>query len=207
VITAKLPRAAANDIYQLKPAKRRAAAVGCLAQKETTSAPMNITNTINGMVGTMSRLGRVALPSFRIAVGNIIGSNIFNILAGLGLTALIAPGGVQVSQAALRFDIPVMIASALACLPIFYIGHRISRWEGGAVFRLLHRLYDLFDSHRNATSPGLAVSHRDALVCDSVDGRDNNDLRLPHGASQQSASDISARRACVVAAPLKYHRQ
>jgi len=88
-----------------------------------TSLPELATSLIAGLRGARE-----------IAVGNIIGSNIFNLLAGLGLIALVAPGGVQVSQAALRFDIPVMIAAATACLPIFYIGHRISRWEGGLFF-------------------------------------------------------------------------
>lgn len=65
-----------------------------------------------------------------IAVGNLIGSNIFNILSVMGLTALLAPEGVAVARAALYFDIPVMIITAVACLPIFFVGHRISRWEG-----------------------------------------------------------------------------
>jgi cation:H+ antiporter len=65
-----------------------------------------------------------------IAVGNAIGSNIFNILAVLGITALAAPQGVAVSPAALHFDIPVMIAVAVACLPVFFTGARIDRWEG-----------------------------------------------------------------------------
>jgi len=65
-----------------------------------------------------------------IAVGNIIGSNIFNILAVLGVAAVLAPNGITVAQAALRFDIPVMIAVAVACLPIFFTGSKISRWEG-----------------------------------------------------------------------------
>ncbi len=66
-----------------------------------------------------------------IAVGNAIGSNIFNILSVLGLTALVAPNGVAVSSAALNFDLPVMIAVAVACLPVFFTGYRIERWEGG----------------------------------------------------------------------------
>lgn len=66
-----------------------------------------------------------------IAVGNVVGSNIFNILGILGLTAVIAPSGVAVAPAALAFDIPVMIAVMLACLPIFFTEHRIARWEGG----------------------------------------------------------------------------
>lgn len=65
-----------------------------------------------------------------IAVGNIVGSNIFNILAVLGLSALFAPGGITVSSSALHFDIPVMIAVAVACLPIFFTGNVIARWEG-----------------------------------------------------------------------------
>ncbi len=71
-----------------------------------------------------------------IAVGNVVGSNIFNILAVLGLTAVTAPNGVAVSSAALAFDIPVMIAVSFACLPIFFTGHRITRWEGGLFFGL-----------------------------------------------------------------------
>lgn len=65
-----------------------------------------------------------------IAVGNIVGSNIFNILFVLGLSALVSPAGVPVAPAALSFDIPVMVAVALACLPIFSTGSLISRWEG-----------------------------------------------------------------------------
>lgn len=65
-----------------------------------------------------------------IAVGNVVGSNIFNILAVLGLSAVFAPGGVNVSSSALHFDIPVMIAVAVACLPIFFTGNVIARWEG-----------------------------------------------------------------------------
>ncbi|MGI5863131.1 MAG: calcium/sodium antiporter [Myxococcales bacterium] len=68
-----------------------------------------------------------------IAVGNIVGSNIFNILAVLGFSATFAPDGIAVSPVALGFDIPVMIAVAVACLPIFFTGLRIERWEG-AVF-------------------------------------------------------------------------
>jgi len=65
-----------------------------------------------------------------IAVGNVIGSNLFSILAVLGLAALLVPGGVEVAPAALRFDLPVMLAVAVACLPIFFTGHLIARWRG-----------------------------------------------------------------------------
>jgi len=86
-------------------------------------------------VGTsLPELATSVLASARgardIAVGNAVGSNIFNILAVLGLTALVAPDGVRVAPSVLYFDLPVMIAVAIACLPIFFTGYSISRWEG-----------------------------------------------------------------------------
>lgn len=68
-----------------------------------------------------------------LAVGNVVGSNIFNILGVLGVAAVVSPTGIPVSPAAVNFDMPVMIATAVACLPIFFTGHSIQRWEG-AVF-------------------------------------------------------------------------
>lgn len=65
-----------------------------------------------------------------IAVGNAIGSNIFNLLSVLGITSLFAPDGINISAAVLAFDLPVMIAIAIACLPIFYTGNLVARWEG-----------------------------------------------------------------------------
>jgi len=65
-----------------------------------------------------------------IAIGNVVGSNIFNILSVLGLTAIAAPGGIRISQAAEAFDIPVVLAVAVLTLPIFFTGSRIERWEG-----------------------------------------------------------------------------
>jgi cation:H+ antiporter len=69
-----------------------------------------------------------------IAVGNIVGSNLFNILCVLGVTATVVPGGVPVSQAAREFDLPIMLAVAIACLPVFFTGGRIDRWEGALFF-------------------------------------------------------------------------
>ena len=65
-----------------------------------------------------------------IAVGNIIGSNIYNILAILGISAIVAPKGLPVADTLLWVDLPVMVAAAVACLPIFTTGHTIYRWEG-----------------------------------------------------------------------------
>jgi cation:H+ antiporter len=81
-----------------------------------------------------------------IAVGNVVGSNIFNILCVLGLSSIIAPSGIEVSAAALRFDIPVMIAVAVACLPVFFAGYLISRWNGIAflAFYIAYIVYLIF---------------------------------------------------------------
>lgn len=65
-----------------------------------------------------------------IAVGNVVGSCLFNLLAVLGLAAIVAPEGINVALSALRFDIPIMIAATIACLPIFLTGYAIARWEG-----------------------------------------------------------------------------
>jgi cation:H+ antiporter len=71
-----------------------------------------------------------------IAVGNVVGSNIFNVFGVLGASAALSPQGISVAPAALRFDIPVMIAACVACLPIFFRGNQIARWEGALL--LLH---------------------------------------------------------------------
>lgn len=63
-----------------------------------------------------------------IAVGNVVGSNIFNILCILGLTGIVAP--VNVPLSALHFDIPFMIVVVVVCLSIFFTGFSIERWEG-----------------------------------------------------------------------------
>ena len=57
--------------------------------------------------------------------------------------ALLSPSGVAVAPAALDFDIPVMLAVAVACLPIFCTGHLIARWEGWLFFGY-YAAYTLF---------------------------------------------------------------
>lgn len=97
-----------------------------------TSLPEVATSIVAGMRGERD-----------IAVGNAIGSCIFNILAVLGLTAMIAPGGIGVPSAAINFDIPFMIAVSVACLPIFFHGHSLERWEG-AVFLFHYVAYTTY---------------------------------------------------------------
>jgi len=65
-----------------------------------------------------------------IAVGNVVGSNTFNILGCLGLSGLAASGGIDVPPSVLNFDLWILVAVSLGCLPIFLSGHGIARWEG-----------------------------------------------------------------------------
>lgn len=88
-----------------------------------------------------------------IAVGNVVGSNIYNILLILGLAGLFTPSGLGVPSAVMRFDMLVMIGAAVACLPVFFTGNRISRWEG-LLFLGYYVVYTthliLFSSHHHA---------------------------------------------------------
>jgi cation:H+ antiporter len=65
-----------------------------------------------------------------IAIGNVIGSNIFNILGILGVSSLVAEPRLSVPASIVDFDLPVMIAVAVACLPLFFTGRELKRWEG-----------------------------------------------------------------------------
>ena len=76
-----------------------------------------------------------------IAVGNVVGSNTFNILGCLGVSGLVSGDlGLAMAPSLLAFDIWVMIAVALACLPVFLSGREIARWEG-AVFTAYYAAY------------------------------------------------------------------
>jgi cation:H+ antiporter len=65
-----------------------------------------------------------------MAVGNVIGSNIFNILGCLGLAGLVSGEGLTVAPAVLNFDLWVMVAVAVASLPVFIVGREIGRGKG-----------------------------------------------------------------------------
>lgn len=65
-----------------------------------------------------------------IAVGNVIGSNIYNILAVLGVSSCLAPNGLPFKEAALAFDLPFMVIATIICAPLFFSKYQISRLEG-----------------------------------------------------------------------------
>ncbi|MFK7768090.1 MAG: calcium/sodium antiporter [Mariniblastus sp.] len=77
-----------------------------------------------------------------MAIGNVVGSNIANLLLVGGTTAVISKN-IVVPAPAMEFDIPFMIVASLACLPILATGHKISRWEG-ALFLCCFILFTVF---------------------------------------------------------------
>ncbi len=106
--------------------------IGVVIVATGTSMPELVTSVVAGLRGNRD-----------IAVGNVVGSNIFNALivlgggavadgaAGGGGAAAAGLPGLTVEPAVLRFDMIVMVVVALGCLPIFFTGFRIDRWEGG----------------------------------------------------------------------------
>ncbi|MEX0820812.1 MAG: calcium/sodium antiporter [Rhodothermales bacterium] len=100
-----------------------------------TSLPEVVTSVIASLRGERD-----------IAVGNVVGSNLFNLMGVLGVAAALAPGGIDVAPAVITFDLPVMIAVAFACLPVFFTGGRISRWEGAVLlaYYVAYTLYLIF---------------------------------------------------------------
>jgi cation:H+ antiporter len=78
-----------------------------------------------------------------ISIGNLIGSNIFNILAILGITAMIHP--IEVSPSIINYDNYVLIAISALIFPLIYFGRKVSRGKG--VFLVLFYvvyIYSLF---------------------------------------------------------------
>ncbi|HOI54478.1 MAG TPA: calcium/sodium antiporter [Phycisphaerae bacterium] len=94
-----------------------------------------------------------------IAVGNIVGSNIFNLLAVLGGAAAVG-GRVEAAPAAAHFDLPVMVAAAMVCLPIFFTGGRICRWEGATLlaYYAAYTLYMFLAASGNHAVPALGAA-------------------------------------------------
>ncbi len=111
-----------------------------LVQSAVTFAGwLGISETVVGLTivaaGTsLPEVAAAVIASIRgqrdIAVGNVVGSNVFNILGVLGMSALVSGQGLPVPASVLSFDLPVMLAVAVACLPIFFTNWSIARWEG-----------------------------------------------------------------------------
>jgi cation:H+ antiporter len=106
--------------------------IGLTVVAAGTSMPEVATSVVAGLRGERD-----------IAVGNVIGSNIFNILAVIGISGVVTPGGIAISAGVLSIDLPIMVAVALLCLPIFLSHFSITRWEG-LLFLLYYLLYTTY---------------------------------------------------------------
>lgn len=95
-----------------------------------------------------------------IAVGNVMGSNLSNIMGVLGFASLCSGDGITVPASALRFDIPVMIAVAFVCLPVFFTRHMIARWEGA----VLLAYYFVYTGYLVLAATNVAVTRTFASV-------------------------------------------
>ena len=94
-----------------------------------------------------------------IAVGNVVGSNTFNILGCLGLSGLVSGDmGLVMAPSLLAFDIWVMLAVALACLPVFMTGREIARWEGAVFlgYYVAYVAYLIMASQQHAALPAFS---------------------------------------------------
>jgi len=86
---------------------------------------------------SLPELATSAVAAFRghrdIAVGNVVGSNVFNLTMVLGTTALVATRSLEIPRDAITFDLPTMVAAAALCWPLFLTGKTVARWEGGVL--------------------------------------------------------------------------
>ena len=96
-----------------------------------------ITDTVIGLtlvaIGTsLPELATTVMAALRrqadVALGNVIGSNMFNLLAIVGVASLVGP--IDVDQAFLRFDLWVMLAASLMLIPFVYMRRDITRIAG-----------------------------------------------------------------------------
>ncbi|MFK7917994.1 MAG: calcium/sodium antiporter [Ilumatobacter sp.] len=95
--------------------------VGLTVLAVGTSAPEIVTSIIAAVRGGSD-----------VAIGNAIGSNVFNLLFVLGLVSA-THSRLPVDDELIRLDLPVMLTAAAICLPFAITGAAITRWEGFAL--------------------------------------------------------------------------
>jgi cation:H+ antiporter len=87
-----------------------------------TSAPELVTTIVSTVRGERD-----------IAIGNLLGSSVYNILLILGATCLVPAQGLALPSSLVWIDIPVMVAATMVLVPVFFSGRRVHRAEGGAM--------------------------------------------------------------------------
>ncbi|MGE3780254.1 MAG: sodium:calcium antiporter, partial [Pirellulaceae bacterium] len=101
-----------------------------------------------------------------IAVGNVVGSNIFNILAVLGITSVISSNGVAAADVAVRFDIPIMTGVAVILAPIIFSKREVSRWEGVLFlgYYVAYTVYLILDANGSSQAGNFRVAMLGVVV-------------------------------------------
>ena len=99
---------------------------------------LTIVSAGTGMPELITSLVAAVKGRTDLAIGNVVGSNILNQLLVLGASAVAASGkgGLEVGALLIERDMPVMVITTLACLPIFWTKGLITRLEGGILLGL-----------------------------------------------------------------------
>lgn len=87
-----------------------------------TSAPELVTALVSTLRGDRD-----------IAVGNLIGSSVYNLTLILGVPVLVANGSGPIENYLLHIDLPLMVGVCLLCVPLYLTGRRLSRAEGACM--------------------------------------------------------------------------
>ena len=129
------------------------AVIGLTIVSAGTSMPELITSLVAALKGRTD-----------LAIGNVVGSSLLNQLLVLGSSALIAgKEGLIVENILITKDLPIMILTTLACMPIFWTNGRISRQEGG-ILVMLYFFY-LVDQVLPITLPSWQNYFRLIVIC------------------------------------------
>lgn len=129
------------------------AVIGLTIVSAGTSMPELITSLVAALKGRTD-----------LAIGNVVGSCLLNQLLVLGSCAVASGNsGLQIDELLINRDVPIMILTAIACLPIFWTNGRISRLEGGILVGLY--MFYIFDQVLPHTLPSIQDEFRLLVVC------------------------------------------
>ncbi len=129
------------------------AVIGLTIVSAGTSMPELITSLVAAFRGRTD-----------LAIGNVVGSSLLNQLMVLSTSAILAgKDGLEVESILIHKDLPIMIISTMACLPIFWTNGRISRKEGALLLSLY--LFYLIDQVLNKTLPSFQDEFRLVILC------------------------------------------
>ena len=130
------------------------AVIGLTIVSAGTSMPELITSLVAAIKGKTD-----------LAIGNVVGSNLLNQLLVLGTSSVAASGagGLEVGPLLIERDMPVMVITALACMPIFWTKGQITRLEGGILVGLY--VFYVVDQVLPRTLPTWQDEFRLVMLC------------------------------------------